>query len=59
MEEKESISYILLLAIIMFIMPATLGKGSAFYELSRIIISGVVIFLAIAMILIAVKIFLC
>lgn len=55
MEEKESISYILLLAVIMFIMPGTLGKNSAFYELSRLIILGAVIFLAIAMILIAVK----
>jgi hypothetical protein len=55
MEEKESISYILLLAVIMFIMPETLGQGSAFHELSKIIILGAVIFLAIAMILIAVK----
>ncbi|MFX1517366.1 MAG: hypothetical protein ACFFC6_13765 [Promethearchaeota archaeon] len=55
MEEKESILYIILLAVIMFVMPGTLGIDSAFYELSRIVILGAVIFLAVAMILIAVK----
>lgn len=55
MEEKESILYIVLLAVTMLIMPGTLEKTSPLYEFSRLIILGAIIFLAIAMILIAVK----
>lgn len=55
MEEKESILYIVLLAVTMLIMPGTLEKTSPLYEFSRLVILGAIIFLAIAMILIAVK----
>lgn len=55
MEEKESVMYIVLLAVTMLIMPGTLGKDSPLYEFSRLVIVGAIIFLAIAMILIAVK----
>jgi prepilin signal peptidase PulO-like enzyme (type II secretory pathway) len=54
-EEKESILYIILLAVTMLIIPGTLGNDSPFYEFSRLVIVGTIIFLAIAMILIAVK----
>jgi hypothetical protein len=55
MEEQESVMYIVLLAVTMLIMPGVLGKGSSLYELSQLIILGAMIFLAIAMVLIAVK----
>ena len=55
MEEQESVMYIVLLAVTMLIMPGVLGKGDSLYELSKIIILGAMIFLAIAMVLIAVK----
>ena len=55
MEEQESVMYIVLLAVTMLIMPGVLGKESPLYELSVLIILGAVVFLAVAMVLIAVK----
>ncbi|GAH52088.1 unnamed protein product [marine sediment metagenome] len=55
MEEQESVMYIVLLAVTMLIMPGALGKESPLYELSVLIILGAVVFLAVAMVLIAVK----
>ncbi len=55
MEEQESVMYIVLLAVTMLIMPGLLARDSLFYELSKLIILGAIVFLAIAMVLIAVK----
>ena len=55
MEEKESILYIVLLAVVMLIMPGPLGKNSPLYEGSLLFILGTIILIAVAMILIAVK----
>ena len=55
MEEQESVMYIVLLAVTMLIMPGTLNNQSPLYELSILIILGAVVFLAVAMVLIAVK----
>ena len=55
MEEQESVMYVVLLAVTMLIMPGLLGRGSPLYELSRLIVIGALVFLAIAMVLIAVK----
>jgi hypothetical protein len=55
MEEKESIMYVVLLAAAMLIMPGALGGGNPFSDLSKLIVLGAVIFVAIALILIAVK----
>jgi hypothetical protein len=55
MEEQESVMYIVLLAVTMLIMPGLLAKESPLYELSKLIILGAIVFLAIAMVLIAVK----
>jgi len=55
MEEKESILYVVLLAVIMVIMPGSLSKESPLHEISLLLILGAIILLAFAMILIAVK----
>jgi hypothetical protein len=55
MEEKDSVMYIVLLSVTMLIMPGLLDKDSPLYELSKLIILGAMVFLAIAMVLIAVK----
>ena len=55
MEEKESILYIILLAVSLLIMPSTLGRNSPLYEVSLLLVLGAIILIAIAMILIAVK----
>ncbi len=55
MEEKDSVMYIVLLAVTTLIMPGVLGNDSPLRELSKLIILGAMVFLAIAMVLIAVK----
>ena len=55
MDEKESISYIILLAVSMFIMPGPLATDSPLYTISLLLNLGAIILLAVAMILIAVK----
>ena len=55
MEEQESVMYIVLLAVTMLVMPGLLNPNSPLYELSKLLILGAMVFLAIAMVLIAVK----
>ncbi|MFX0087799.1 MAG: hypothetical protein ACFFAU_19260 [Candidatus Hodarchaeota archaeon] len=55
MDEKESISYVILLAVSMFIMPGTLADDSPLYTISLLLNLGAIILLAVAMLLIAVK----
>jgi hypothetical protein len=55
MEEKESILYVVLLAVLMVIIPEPLGKDSPLQEVSLLLILGAIILIAIAMVLIAVK----
>ena len=55
MEEQESVMYIVLLAVTMLVMPGLLNSNSPLYELSKLLILGAMVFLAIAMVLIAVK----
>jgi hypothetical protein len=55
MEEQESVMYIVLLAVTMIVMPGVLSPNNTLFDLSKLIILGAMVFLAIAMILIAVK----
>ncbi len=55
MEEKESILYVVLVAITLMIMPGTLNKDNPLYAISLLAILGAIILLAIAMVLLAVK----
>jgi hypothetical protein len=55
MEEKESVMYIVLLAAALFIMPGTLSKESPLYAVSLLLFLGILILIATAIILIAIK----
>ena len=55
MEETESIYYIIMLSVVLFVAPAALNKNSSLVGLSEILLLGAVIFIAIAMVLISIK----
>ena len=55
MEEKESILYVILLAVSLLILPGSLGRTSPLYAVSIFLILGAIILISVAMILIAAK----
>jgi hypothetical protein len=55
MEEQESIMYVILSAVILFIMPGAIGKEGSLYAMSLLLILGAIILLASTITLIAIK----
>ncbi|MCK4849496.1 MAG: hypothetical protein KAT16_10740 [Candidatus Heimdallarchaeota archaeon] len=55
MEEQESIMYVILSAVVLFIMPGVIGKQGSLYAVSFVLILGAIILLASAISLIAIK----
>ena len=55
MEEKESILYVVLVAITLMIMPAPLNKNNPLSGISLLVILVAIVVLGIAMVLLAVK----
>ncbi len=55
MEEQESIMYVVLSAVVLFIMPGAIGKEGSLYAMSIILVLGAIILLASTITLIAVK----
>jgi len=55
MEEKESILYVVLVAISLMIVPGTLNRDNPLHGISLLAILGAIILLSVALILLAVK----
>jgi len=55
MEEQESIMYVILSSVALFVMPGVIGKEGSLYAISLLLILGAIILLASAIIMIAVK----